>query len=72
MTKAELLSELKGYKMTDHIYLVKNWSRCDEDGNLSELAEITSVTSQRIVIDMGLDFEDETQILLEAEGVDDL
>lgn len=58
--------------MTDHIYLVKNWSRCDEDGNLSELAEITSVTSQRIVIDMGLDFEDETQILLEAEGIDDL
>lgn len=72
MTKAELINSLKGYKATDRVYLVKNWSKCDEDGCLTELAEITSVNNQRYVVDMGLDFDQVNEILLEAEGIDDL
>ena len=41
-----------------------NWETVDEDGNLTDLTELSDVTSLRIVIDMGLDFEDQTQVLL--------
>lgn len=72
MTVQELKNSLKGYKNSDIVYLVKNWSSCNENGELTELAEITSVNSQRIVVDMGLEFIDQHQVLLEAEGIDNI
>lgn len=36
-------------------------------GEMTELAALKDVTSQIIVVDLGLDFEDITQVLLEFE-----
>lgn len=65
MTVGELKKALKGYKNEDEVFMVKDWEVVDEDGHLTELAELKDVTNQRIVVDMGLDFEDHNQVLLE-------
>lgn len=65
MTVGELKSALKGYKNDCEVFLVKDWEICNEYGELTELAELSDVTSQRVVIDQGLDFEDRTQVLLD-------
>lgn len=65
MTVGELKKALKGYKNEDEVFMVKDWEVVDEYGHLTELAELKDVTNQRIVVDMGLDFEDHNQVLLE-------
>lgn len=65
MTVGELKKALKGYKNEDEVFMVKDWEVVDEDGHLTELEELKDITSQRIVVDMGLDFEDHNQVLLE-------
>jgi len=65
MTVKELKDALKGYKNDCEVFLVKDWEVCNENGELTELAEVRDITSQRIVIDMGLDFENRTQVLIE-------
>ena len=67
MTVGELKKALRGYKDSSEVFLVKNWEAFNENGELTELASLRSVTEQRVVIDMGLDFEDATQVLLEFE-----
>lgn len=67
MTVGELKKELKGYKDSCEVFFVKDWEACNENGELTELASLRDVTSQRVVVDMGLDFEDHTQVLLEFE-----
>lgn len=67
MTVGELKKALKGYKDTSEVFLVKDWEACNENGELIALASLRTVTDQRVVIDMGLDFEDQTQVLLEFE-----
>lgn len=67
MNVGELKKALKGYKDTDEVFLVKDWEACNENGELTDLAGLKDVTSQRLVIDMGLEFVDETQVLLEFE-----
>ncbi len=67
MTVGELKKVLKGYKDSCEVFRVKDWAACNENGELTELASLRSVTDQRVVVDMGLDFVDEHQILLEFE-----
>lgn len=67
MTVGELKKALKGYKENCEVYLVKDWEVVNENGELTDLRSLRDVTSQRIVIDMGLDFEDRTQVLLEFD-----
>lgn len=67
MNVGELKKALKGYEDSSEVYLVKDWEACNDQGELTELAALKDVTNQRIVIDMGLDFEDQTQVLLEFE-----
>lgn len=67
MTVGELKKALKGYKDSSEVFFVKDWEAFNENGELTELASLRDVTSQRVVIDMGLDFEDVTQVLLEFE-----
>lgn len=67
MTVGELKKALKGYKENCEVYLVKDWEVVNENGELTDLRGLRDVTSQRIVIDMGLDFEDRTQVLLEFD-----
>lgn len=64
MTAGELIKELRNYPKDAEVYIVDNWDAVDEDGHLTELREVNDVNVQRKIIDMGLDFEDITEILL--------
>lgn len=64
MTAGELIKELRGYPKDAEVYIVDNWEAVDEDGLLTELREVNEVSVQHKVIDMGLDFEDITEVLL--------
>lgn len=56
---------LEGYNDNAQVYYVKDWETCDEYGILTELAPLQGVTDQKVVIDTGFDFEDQTEVLLE-------
>lgn len=64
MTAGELIKELRNYPKDADVYIVDNWDAVDEDGHLTELREVNEVSVQHKVIDMGLDFEDITEVLL--------
>lgn len=64
MTAGELIKALRAYPKDAEVYIVDNWDAVDEDGHLTELREVNDVNVQRKIIDMGLDFEDITEILL--------
>lgn len=64
MTAGELIKALRGYPKDAEVYIVDNWEAVDEDGLLTELREVNEISAQHKVIDMGLDFEDITEILL--------
>ena len=66
MTVKELKRELSLYPDDAKVYLVKDWDEV-EDGVLTDLAELTGVSSQIEVSDNGLDFEDLHEVLLEVE-----
>lgn len=66
MTVEELKRELSRYPKDAKVYLVKDWDAI-EDGVLTDLAELTGVSSQIEVVDNGLDFEDLHEVLLEFE-----
>lgn len=65
MTNKELQKLLKQYPDDARVYFVNDWEAV-EDGLLTDLKEVTeeNVTSQVQIIDLGMDFEDETQILI--------
>ena len=65
MINKELQKLLKQYPDDARVYFVNDWEVV-EDGLLTDLKEVTeeNVTSQVQIIDLGMDFEDETQILI--------
>lgn len=65
MINKELQKLLKQYPNDARVYFVNDWEAV-EDGLLTDLKEITeeNVTSQVQVFDLGMDFEEETQILI--------
>lgn len=65
MTVKELKSALKGLPADAEVYVVLDWGRVDEDGNLDDLAVVADVHTQRTTVDEGLDFRDITEVLLE-------
>ena len=67
MTVRELREALKGYDETAEVYLVRDWIQTNEMGEITSLSRLREVVDQRVVIDMGFDFEDETQVLLDFE-----
>lgn len=67
MTVRELREALKGYDETAEVYLVRDWMQTNEMGEITSLSRLKEVTDQRVVIDTGFDFEDETQVLLDFE-----
>lgn len=66
MTVEELKRELSRYPKDAKVFLVKDWDAI-EDGVLTDLTELTGVSSQIEVVDNGLDFEDLHEVLLEFE-----
>lgn len=67
MTVRELRKALKGYDETAEVYLVRDWIQTNEMGEITSLSRLREVVDQRVVIDTGFDFEDETQVLLDFE-----
>lgn len=69
MTVKELIKELKKYPHQDaEVFTVGDWDQV-EDGMLTDLHKLCDVCDQLQVVDIGLDFEDEYQVLLVFEGM---
>ena len=68
MTVRELLRELKRYPADAEVFVVKDWEKYDEMGALNDIYHVRSVSDQVHVVDTGLDFEDEREILLEIDS----
>ena len=66
MTIKEFIKALKQYPQDAEVYVVGDWEKFDEFGNLTDLKAVNDVTSQNIVIDKGMDFEDVTEVLIEV------
>ncbi len=67
MTVGQLREALKGYDETAEVYLVRDWIQTNDMGEITSLSRLREVVDQRVVIDTGFDFEDETQVLLDFE-----
>lgn len=65
MTIKEFIKELKRYPQDAEVYVVGDWEKCDEYGNITDLKAVYDVSSQNIVIETGMDFEDVTEVLIE-------
>ncbi len=65
MKVSELMKELKQFPKDSEVFFVKDWESVNESGELTDLRPLSGVTSQRVVVDMGLDFDDYTEVLLE-------
>ena len=65
MTVKELKNALKGLPADADVYVVRDWERTDEWGNLEDLAAVVDVHTQRVAIDEGLDFRDYPEVLIE-------
>lgn len=66
MKVKDFIKELKRYPQDAEVYVVGDWEKYDEFGNLSDLKPVYDVSSQNVVIDTGLDFEDVTEVLIEV------
>lgn len=65
MTVKELKKALVGLPADAEVYVVRDWGRVDEDGNLDDLAEVADVHTQREIADDGFDFRDIIEVLIE-------
>lgn len=59
MTIKEFIKALKQYPQDAEVYVVGDWDKYD-------LKPVYDVSSQNVVIDIGLDFEDVTEVLIEV------
>ena len=66
MTIKEFIKALKQYSQDAEVYVVGDWEKYDEFGNLSDLKPVYDVSSQNVVIETAMDFEDVTEVLIEV------
>lgn len=66
MTIKEFIKALKQYPQDAEVYVVGDWEKYDEFGTLTDLKPVNDVSSQNVVIDKGMDFEDVTEVLIEV------
>ena len=66
MKVKDFIKELKLYPQDAEVYVVGDWEKYDEFGNLSDLKAVYDVSSQNVVIETGMDFEDVTEVLIEV------
>lgn len=62
----EFIKALKQYPQDAEVYVVGDWEKCDEFGNLSDLKPVYDVCSQNVVVETSMDFEDVTEVLIEV------
>ena len=66
MTIKEFIKALKQYPQDAEVYVVGDWEKYDEFGNLSDLKPVYDVSSQHVVVEASMDFEDVTEVLIEV------
>ena len=66
MKVKDFIKELKRFPQDAEVYVVGDWEKYDEFGNLSDLKAVYDVSSQNVVIETGMDFEDVTEVLIEV------
>ena len=66
MKVKDFIKELKRYPQEAEVYVVGDWEKYDEFGNLSDLKAVYDLSSQNVVIETGMDFEDVTEVLIEV------
>lgn len=66
MKVKDFIKELKRFPQDAEVYVVGDWEKYDEFGNLSDLKPVYDVSSQNVVIETGMDFEDVTEVLIEV------
>ena len=66
MKVKDFIKELKRYPQDAEVYVVGDWEKYDEFGNISDLKPVYDVSSQNVVIDTGMDFDDVTEVLIEV------
>lgn len=66
MTIKEFIKALKQYPQDAEVYVVGDWEKYDDFGNLSDLKPVYDVSSQNVVIETSMDFEDVTEVLIEV------
>ena len=62
----EFIKALKQYPQDAEVYVVGDWEKYDEFGNLSDLKPVYDVYSQNVVVETSMDFEDVTEVLIEV------
>jgi len=67
MTVAEAIKELRRLPQDAEIFMVKDWDDV-EDGTLNDLYRLIGVSEQVRIVDDGMDWADETEIILEFEN----
>ena len=68
MTVRELYNWCKACRNKDaEVYMVKDWEQTDEQGYLSDLYRLKDISEQVVIVDDGLDFNDEVEVLMEFE-----
>lgn len=66
MTVKELYDWCKTQKDKNaEVYMCKDYEQIDEDGNLTDLYRLKGICTQTRIIDMGLDWEEETDVIFE-------
>ena len=66
MTVKELYDWCKTQKDKNaEVYMCKDYEQIDEDGNLTDLYRLKGISTQTRSLDMGFDWEEETDVILE-------
>lgn len=66
MKVKELIKELKQYPQDAMVFVNNNWDAIDENGHFTDLKEVYGVCDDVVIVDSGLDFEDEHHIIFDA------
>ena len=68
MKAEELIKKLRRIPKDAEVYLCKDWEECDEDGNLVDLYRLDDVIHQKVIVDLGMDFRTDHEIILSFEN----
>lgn len=70
MTVRDLYNWCKAFRHKDaEVFLVKDWEQCDENGSLTDLYRLKDVTYQVNIVDMGMDFKEDYEVLLDVSDM---
>lgn len=71
MKVSEAIDLLKRYPKDCEIYLCKDWEQLDDNGNLCDLYRLQDVTSQSYYEDMGIEYVEVTEVIMDFGNVNE-